>query len=150
MSLAILHSRARHGIDAPAVTIEVFLSGGLPSFSVVGMAETAVRESKDRVRSALITSGFRWPQERITVNLGPADMPKTGGRFDLGIAVGILVANGTIPAEAARDIEFFGELGLGGELRPVPAILAAAMQARRARRNTCRGRTRRDDFNPST
>ena len=102
MSLAILHSRARTGIDAPAVTIEVFLSGGLPSFSIVGMAETAVRESKDRVRSALITSGFKWPQERITVNLGPADMPKTGGRFDLGIAVGILIANGTIPADAAH------------------------------------------------
>jgi magnesium chelatase family protein len=132
MSLAILHSRARTGIDAPAVTIEVFLSGGLPSFSIVGMAETAVRESKDRVRSALITSGFKWPQERITVNLGPADMPKTGGRFDLGIAVGILIANGTIPADAAREIEFYGELGLGGELRPVPAILAAAMQARHA------------------
>jgi magnesium chelatase family protein len=134
MSLAILHSRARHGVDAPAVTIEVFLSGGLPSFSIVGMAETAVRESKDRVRSALITSGFRWPQQRITVNLGPADMPKAGGRFDLGIAVGILVANGTIPSEAARDIEFYGELGLGGELRPVPALLAAAMQAHHAGR----------------
>jgi magnesium chelatase family protein len=134
MRLAILQSRATHGIDAPAVTIEVFLSGGLPSFSIVGMAETAVRESKDRVRSALITSGFRWPQERITVNLGPADMPKTGGRFDLGIAVGILVANGTISPEAARNTELYGELGLGGELRPVPAILAAAMQARGAGR----------------
>ena len=93
MSLAILHSRAERGTDAPAVTAEVFLSGGLPSFSVVGMAETAVRESKDRVRSALISSDFKFPQERITVSLGPADMRKSGGRFDLAIALGILAAS---------------------------------------------------------
>ena len=92
MSLAILHSRAQLGTDAPPVTVEVFLSGGLPSFSVVGMAETAVRESKDRVRGALMSSGFEWPQSRITVSLGPAEMRKTGGRYDLAIALGILPA----------------------------------------------------------
>jgi magnesium chelatase family protein len=132
VSLAILHSRAQLGIDAPPVTVEVFLSGGLPSFSVVGMAETAVRESKDRVRSALISSGFRFPQERITVSLGPADMRKSGGRFDLAIAMGILAASNRIPAESLRGVELYGELALDGGLRPVPAILAAAIHARAA------------------
>ena len=130
MSLAILHSRAQLGIDAPPVTVEVFLSGGLPSFSIVGMAETAVRESKDRVRSALITCGFKWPQERITVNLGPADMKKTGGRFDLPVALGILAASKAVPAESLRGIEFYGELGLDGALRYVPGILVAALRSR--------------------
>jgi magnesium chelatase family protein len=111
------------------VTIEVFLSGGLPSFSVVGMAETAVRESKDRVRSALMSSDFKFPRERITVSLGPADMRKTGGRFDLAIALGILAASKQVPAEALSGVEFFGELSLNGDLRPVPAILPAALQA---------------------
>ena len=132
MSLAILHSRAQLGIDAPPVTVEVFLSGGLPSFSVVGMAETAVRESKDRVRSALITSGFKFPQERITVSLGPADMRKSGGRFDLAIALGILAASRKIPVEPLRGVEFYGELGLNGDLRSVPGILTTALHARAA------------------
>jgi len=88
MSLAILRCRAQYGTEAPPVTIEVFLSGGLPSFSIVGMPETAVRESKDRVRGAILSSGFKFPQERITVSLAPADMRKTGGRFDLAIAKG--------------------------------------------------------------
>lgn len=130
VSLAIVQSRAQLGIDAPPVTVEVFLSGGLPSFSIVGMAETAVRESKDRVRSALLTAGFRFPQERITVSLGPADMKKTGGRFDLAIALGILAASRHIPAVAPEGVEFYGELGLNGELRPVPGVLTAALQAR--------------------
>ena len=129
MSLAILHSRAQRGTDAPAVTTEVFLSGGLPSFSVVGMAETAVRESKDRVRSALISSDFKFPQERITVSLGPADMRKSGGRFDLAIALGILAASKQVPPESVRKVEFYGELALNGDLRPVPAILPAALRA---------------------
>ena len=103
MSLAILRSRAQLGTDAPLVTIEVFLSGGLPSFSIVGMAETAVRESKDRVRSALISSKFKWPQERITVSLGPADMRKSGGRFDLAIALGILAASRQVPASPSME-----------------------------------------------
>ena len=100
MGLAILHCRAQYGTQAPPVTIEVFLSGGLPVFTVVGMPETAVRESKDRVRSALLSSGFEWPQSRITVSLGPAEMRKTGGRFDLAIALGILAARRIIPASA--------------------------------------------------
>ncbi|MDH3428596.1 MAG: YifB family Mg chelatase-like AAA ATPase [Gammaproteobacteria bacterium] len=132
MSLAILQSRAQLGTDAPPVTIEVFLSGGLPSFSVVGMAEKAVRESKDRVRSALICSDFRFPQERITVSLGPADMRKSGGRFDLAIALGILAASKQLPLEAVDGVEFYGELALNGDLRRVPAILPAALKAHAA------------------
>ena len=129
MSVAILLSRAQIGTAAPPVTIEVFLSGGLPAFSIVGMAETAVRESKDRVRSALLSSGFRFPQERITVSLGPADMRKTGGRFDLAVALGILAASRQINAAAMENYEFFGELALNGELRPVPGMLPAALRA---------------------
>ena len=135
MSLAIVKSRAQLGTEAPRVNIEVFLSGGLPSFSIVGMAETAVRESKDRVRSALISSGFKWPQERITVSLAPADMRKSGGRFDLAIALGILAASRQLPAESFTGIEFYGELSLDGDLRPVPALLPAAIQARQAGRS---------------
>ncbi len=134
MSLAILHSRAQLGVDAPAVTIEAFLSGGLPSFSVVGMPETAVRESKDRVRSAIICSGLQYPQERITVSLGPADMRKTGGRFDLAIALGILTAQGVIEQDVVAGTEFYGELGLNGDIRAVPGVLPAALRARQAGR----------------
>ncbi len=130
MSLAIVQSRAQLGIDAPSVTIETFLSGGLPSFSVVGMPETAVRESKDRVRSAIICSGLSYPQERITVSLAPADMRKTGGRFDLAIALGILVAQRVIDSDAVADAEFLGELGLNGDVRSVPGVLPAAIKAR--------------------
>ena len=135
MSLAILQSRAQLGTDAPSVTIEVFLSGGLPSFSIVGMAETAVRESKDRVRSAIITSGFRWPQERITVSLAPADMPKSGGRFDLAIALGILAAGKQVSADSLRDTEIYGELALNGDIRGVPGVLPAAIKAGAAGHN---------------
>jgi magnesium chelatase family protein len=134
MSLAILHCRAQLGVAAPPVTIEVFLSGGLPSFAVVGLAETAVRESKDRVRGAILSSNFKFPQERITVNLGPADMRKSGGRFDLGIALGILVASGQVPEELLSLSEFYGELALSGDLRPVPGILPAAVQAAKSGR----------------
>ncbi|MBT8088160.1 MAG: YifB family Mg chelatase-like AAA ATPase [Gammaproteobacteria bacterium] len=134
MSLAILHSRALFGTEAPPVTIEVFLSGGLPAFTIVGMAETAVRESKDRVRGALMSSGFEFPQQRITVSLGPADMRKTGGRYDLAIALGILAARKQFPADAAVRLEFYGELALSGELRPVPGILPAMLKARAAGR----------------
>lgn len=135
MGLAILHSRAQLGVNAPPVTIEVFLSGGLPTFNIVGMPETAVRESKDRVRGALISSGFNFPQERITVSLGPADMRKTGGRFDLAIALGILAASGQVQdAELAR-YEFFGELALNGGLRSVPGALPAALASHAAGRS---------------
>lgn len=132
MSLAILNSRAQLGTHAPLVTIEVFLSGGLPSFSIVGMPETAVRESKDRVRSAILSSGFRFPQERITVNLGPADMRKTGGRYDLAIALGILAAGKQVAVDSLDGIEFYAELALNGELRPVPGVLPAALAAAHA------------------
>ena len=134
MGLAILHCRAQYGTQAPPVTIEVFLSGGLPMFTVVGMPETAVRESKDRVRSALLCSGFEWPQSRITVSLGPAEMRKTGGRFDLAIALGILAAKRTIPANALGSLEFYGELALDGELRSVAALLPAVIKAQQSGR----------------
>jgi magnesium chelatase family protein len=129
LSLAILKSRAQLGTDAPPVSIEVFLSGGLPVFSIVGMPETAVRESKDRVRGAILSSGFKVPQERIIVSLGPADMRKTGGRFDLAIALGILGASRQLPVESLDGIEFYGELGLNGDIRAVPGVLPAALRA---------------------
>lgn len=112
------------GVAALPVTIEVFLSGGLPACAIVGLAEAAVRESKDRVRGAIMSSNFNFPQERITVSLGPADMRKSGGRFDLGIALGILVASGQVPEEFLTESEFYGELALNGELRKVPGIPA--------------------------
>ena len=117
MSIGLVRSRALAGVDAPEVRVEVFLSGGLPSFSVSGMAETAVRESKDRVRGAIINAGFRFPQERITVSLAPADMPKSGGRFDLAIALGILVASKRIPQQSLDALECYGELALNGEIK---------------------------------
>ncbi len=129
MSLAILHCRACYGTQAPPVTIEVFLSGGLPAFTIVGMAETAVRESKDRVRGALLSSGFEFPQQRITISLGPAEMRKVGGRFDLPIALGILAARKQFPVAALNDIECYGELALSGELRPVSGLLPAVLKA---------------------
>ena len=101
MNLAILRCRAQYGTKAPPVTIEVFLSGGLPAFTIVGMPETAVRESKDRVRGALLSSGFEFPQQRITISLGPAEMRKTGGRYDLAIALGILAARKQFPMSGA-------------------------------------------------
>ncbi len=129
MSLAIAHCRAQFGTAAPPVTIEVFLSGGLPSFAIVGMPETAVRESKDRVRSALQCCGFEWPQRRITVSLAPAEMKKSGGRYDLAIALGILAANRVFAKQKLAGVEIYGELALNGELRPVTALLPAALQA---------------------
>ena len=106
MSLAIVHSRACVGIDAPLVTVEVHLSAGLPSFNIVGLAETSVKESRDRVRSALINSNFDFPQQRITVNLAPADLPKEGGRYDFPIAIGILAAMGQLPQQYLDQYEF--------------------------------------------
>lgn len=135
MSLAILHCRAQYGTNAPPVTIEVFLSGGLPAFTIVGMAETAVRESKDRVRSALLSSGFEFPQQRITVSLGPAEMKKSGGRYDLAIALGILAAKKQFPLHMLDDVEVYGELSLDGALRNVPAMLPAALRAATAGRH---------------
>ena len=136
MSLARVYCRAQTGIQSPLVTVEVHISNGLPSLSMVGLAETAVKESKDRVRGALLNSHFDFPQQRITVNLAPADLPKEGGRFDLPIAIGILVASEqlTIAPEALAQYEFIGELALGGELRGVKGVLPVAMHARQAGR----------------
>lgn len=127
MGLALVHGRARAGIRAPEVKVEVHLGGGLPSMSIVGLPEAAVREAKDRVRAAIQCAQYEFPARRITVNLAPADLPKCGGRFDLPIALGILAASGQIPADALRDWEFVGELGLTGELRAVDGALPAAL-----------------------
>ncbi|HEY5603670.1 MAG TPA: YifB family Mg chelatase-like AAA ATPase [Gammaproteobacteria bacterium] len=135
MSLAIVYSRAQTGIDAPLVTVEVHLSNGLPSLSIVGLPETVVKESKDRVRGAILTSHFEFPARRITVNLAPADLPKEGGRFDLPIAMGILAASGQIPRDELAHCEFLGELALSGEIRAVKGVLPAAMHARNAGRS---------------
>lgn len=134
MSLAIAYSRAQTGVDAPLVTVEVHLTNGLPSLSIVGLPEAAVKESKDRVRGALINSNFEFPARRITINLAPADLPKDGGRFDLPIVLGILAASGQISTEALSQYEFLGELALGGELRHVRGVLPAAIQTRNANR----------------
>ena len=130
MSLAVVFSRAQLGIDAPLVTVEVHLSGGLPRLSIVGLAETAVQESKDRVRSALLHLRYEFPNKRITVNLAPAELPKHGGRFDLPIAIGILAASGQIQAPAMEEHELIGELALTGELRPGGGSLPAALSCR--------------------
>lgn len=124
MSLAVLKSRALSGMDAPEVTVEVHLANGLPSFTIVGLPETEVKESKDRVRAALQNARFEFPAKRITVNLAPADLPKESGRFDLPIALGILAASGQIPADTLDQYEFAGELSLSGELRPIRGALA--------------------------
>ena len=134
MSLALVHSRALMGVEAPAVSVETHLANGLPSLTLVGLPETSVRESKDRVRSALLCSGFEYPQRRITLSLAPADLPKDGGRFDLAIALGILAASGQVPAASLDQYECLGELALSGELRPVRGVLPAALAARAAGR----------------
>lgn len=134
MALALVHGRARAGVSAPAVAVEVHLAGGLPGMSIVGLPEAAVREAKDRVRAAIHCAQFEFPQRRITVNLAPADLPKHGGRFDLPIALGILAASGQVPLESLRDVEFIGELGLTGELRRIDAALPAAVAAAAAGR----------------
>ncbi len=134
MSLSQLYARARDGIQAPPVMVEVHLANGLPALAIVGLPEKAVQESKDRVRAAIINSGFEFPARRITVNLAPADLPKEGGSFDLPIALGILAASGQLPNNDWSQIEFMGELSLSGELRPVRDVLPAALAAQRAGR----------------
>jgi magnesium chelatase family protein len=124
MSLAVLSSRALAGMQAPQVTVEVHLANGLPSFTIVGLPETEVKESRDRVRAALQNAGFEFPARRITVNLAPADLPKESGRFDLPIALGILAASGQMPGDTLEQYEFAGELSLSGELRPIRGALA--------------------------
>jgi len=129
MSLAVLHSRAISGMDAPPVTVEAHLANGLPSFTIVGLADTEVREAKDRVRAALQTARFEFPARRITVNLAPADLPKESGRFDLPIALGILAATGQVSGDKLGELEFAGELALTGELRPIRGALAMTYSA---------------------
>ncbi|RMF13409.1 MAG: ATP-binding protein, partial [Gammaproteobacteria bacterium] len=131
MSLAILYARATQGLQAPLVAVETHLANGLPAFNIVGMAETAVRESKDRVRSALLNAGYEFPARRITVNLAPADLPKEGGRYDLAIALGILIASGQLACPDTRKYEIYGELALSGAVRPVRGLLPAVLQAQR-------------------
>ncbi|RZA13360.1 MAG: ATP-binding protein, partial [Lysobacteraceae bacterium] len=125
MGLAVVHSRARVGVRAPEVRVEVHMAGGLPAMSIVGLPEAAVREAKDRVRAAILCAQFEFPARRITVNLAPADLPKDGGRYDLAIALGILAASGQLPVETLQGWEFLGELALTGEIRDVDGVLAA-------------------------
>ena len=134
MSLAIVYTRAQVGIDAPLVSVEVHLSGGLPGLFIVGLPEAAVKESKDRVRGAILNSQFEFPSRRITINLAPADLPKEGGRFDLPIALGILAASGQINRERLGQYEFLGELALGGEVRRIRGVLPATLACRDAGR----------------
>jgi len=128
MSLATVLSRAQNGLQSDLVLVEVHLAPGLPGLSIVGLPEAAVRESRDRVRAAIVNSGYRFPNRRITVNLAPADLPKEGGRFDLPIALGILAASAQIPAEALTGLEVVGELSLSGEIRAVRGTLPAALR----------------------
>jgi magnesium chelatase family protein len=134
VSLATIHSRAQDGVAAPAVTVEVHLSGGLPGTSIVGLPETVVKEARDRVRVAIQNAQLDYPARRVTVSLAPADLPKDGGRFDLPIALGILAAAGHVPRDALDRYEFLGELALSGELRPVTGVLPAALKAARSGR----------------
>ena len=127
MSMAVVKTFAGQGVSAPEVSVEVHLANGLPAFQLVGMAETSVKEARERVRSALINSGFDFPAKRITVNLAPADIPKYGGRFDLPIAVGILVASGYLPDTCLYDIALVGELGLNGEIKSVGGLIPILM-----------------------
>src|SRR5659263_98895 len=128
MSLSLVQSRALLGLDAAAVTVEVHLANGLPSFTLVGLADVEVKEARERVRSAIQNSGLEFPHnKRITVNLAPADLPKDSGRFDLPIALGILAASGQIDAAKLAGHEFAGELSLSGELRPVRGALAMSL-----------------------
>ena len=129
MGLAVLYSRALSGMEAALVTVEVHIANGLPNFTIVGLPETEVKESKDRVRAALQNCRFDFPARRITVNLAPADLPKESGRFDLPIALGILAATGQIPADKLGEYEYAGELALTGELRAIRGALAMTYRA---------------------
>lgn len=127
MGLAKVLTRGLRGLEAPLVTVEVHVAGGLPAMNIVGLPEASVREARDRVRSAIQNSGFEYPASRVTINLAPADLPKEGGAFDLPIAVGILAASGQLNTQALDQMELLGELSLNGELRPVRGALPIAM-----------------------
>jgi len=132
MSLTQLSTRAQEGVQAPSVSVEVHISNGLPAFTIVGLPEAAVREARDRVRSAIINSGFEFPARRITVNLAPADLPKEGGRYDLAIALGILAASQQINASKLDQIDCYGELALSGECRAVDGLLPALIASKQS------------------
>lgn len=135
MSLAIVHTRAALGVNAPPITIEVHISNGLPGLTMVGLPETTVKEARDRVRSAIINSGYEFPAKKITINLAPADLPKEGGRYDLPIAVALLAASEQLTASNLEAYELVGELALTGALRGVPGAISSATEAIRAGRN---------------
>lgn len=134
MRLASVLSRGDLGLDSPSVSVEVHIGGGLPGLTIVGLVETAVRESRERVRAAIKLSGLDFPSGKITVNLAPADLPKAGSRFDLAIAVAILAASGQVPSAAVAGTEFLGELAFSGSLRPVAGLLPALLAASRSQR----------------
>ncbi len=136
MSLAVLRSRALAGMEAPEVGVEVHLANGLPAFHIVGLAETEVKEARDRVRAAIQNAGYEMPAQRITVSLAPADLPKESGRFDLPIAIGILAASGQLPTRGLEQYEFAGELSLTGALRPIRGALAMALAMQRSHART--------------
>ena len=130
MALATVLSRAQDGLAADPVTVEIHLGAGLPGVTIVGLPDAAVRESRDRVKAAIVNCGFKFPgTRRLVINLAPADLPKDGGRFDLAMALGILAANGEVSADALANVELLGELALIGELRPVDGVLPAARSA---------------------
>ncbi|RSV85500.1 ATP-dependent protease [Klebsiella aerogenes] len=129
MSLAIVYTRAALGVSAPLITVEVHISNGLPGLTMVGLPETTVKEARDRVRSAIINSGYSFPAKKITINLAPADLPKEGGRYDLPIALALLVASQQLAAPKLNQYEFIGELALTGALRGVPGAISSAMEA---------------------
>ena len=133
-AFAVVYSRACVGLHAPPVVVETHLSPGLPQFTIVGLPEAAVKESKDRVRSALLQSGYAFPKKRITINLAPADLPKEGGRFDLPIAISILLASDQLQCQDIDRYELAGELSLSGELRPIKGVLPMALAANGAKR----------------
>ena len=135
MNLATIHTRAPLSMHAPLVRVEVHLASGLPAMTLVGLPEKAVKESKDRVRAAILNSGFEFPAKHITINLAPAELPKDGARYDLAIALGILAASGQIPLESTAAHEYHGELALSGQLRPVSGILPCALAANDAHRD---------------
>jgi len=134
MSLSVIYTRAALGVTAPLITVEVHLSNGLPGLTMVGLPETTVKEARDRVRSAIINSGYQYPARKITINLAPADLPKEGGRYDLPIAIALLAASEQLTTAMLSQYEFVGELALTGALRAVPGAISAAMEAIKAGR----------------
>ena len=134
MTTALTFARAQIGIEAPLVSVESYAAMGLPKILIVGLPETAVKESKDRVRAAIVNSGFHMPGKRLTVNLSPADLPKQGGRYDLPIAIAILMATDQLPISAGKSVELMGELALDGTLRPVHGVLPASIACKSQRR----------------